>query len=589
MATTASGLRWDFSGPSTAVKRAFMRTWGIPPEETEAADWSTRQYRYHRLWDLYQGTAFDDVSAWAEYRRQHGLYRQIRLVWDHVHALVEFYATHVWPGSLAADGRDLPDGVENAIPLAQDTDPALAAAIGQLWTWWNFQESMVMLVRYTAALGETLVELHDDPDTGKVRMKVIWPGYVVGIDLNDEGDVRGYALEYRAWDRVQQRWYVYRREVDRESFRFYRDGEPFDPGEGAVIANPYGFVPACWFRHTRIIGVRGEPAVWSTQGELDEANALFAHLIDKTHVSLESPIVVSGNLAAGSLQKAIDKMRTGLSRVFTEKQADPYAQRESINVLEGPAGTRVETIEIRISEATQALDRIIAGIERKCPEVTFYEQLRAMTQITGPAADRLLGDVSHKLRTIAAGYDRQLIKLLQMGVAIGGWRANRGDWNDTVPLGDADRVPVGGDTAADASVSRLSVAQRKFLPFDLDSYPAGRLDLNIMPRQLIRQTVQEHYQDLLLKKQVLDPLIPTEQLAIEAGYDEKVVARWTREAEQRQEDALRAMQQAAGPGDTTKERSPNPPGAPPGGPGRPPNPPSRREPTPVAANARRTP
>src|SRR4030095_16169017 len=140
------------------VRFLFYRTWGGPDTQQQASEVDLRVYRYQRLWDYYQGTAFDDVEAWAKYRQAFGLYRQIRLVWDHVHALVEFYATHVWSGTLSLHGESLPDGVQNAIPLAEDTDHELVVAIGQLWSWWNFQEQMTTLVRYTAALGEFLVE-----------------------------------------------------------------------------------------------------------------------------------------------------------------------------------------------------------------------------------------------------------------------------------------------------------------------------------------------------------------------------------------------------------------------------------------------
>ena len=155
--------------------RRYVRSWGNPEQQIEAADQRVRSERYARLWDLYTGVAFDDMTAWAEYRRHHGLYRQIRLLWDHAHSLVEFYATHIWSGSLAEDGLDLPDGVDNAVPLAQDTDPKLAAAVGQLWLWWNFQEQMTMIPRYGAALGEVMVELIDDVERGKILMEMIWP------------------------------------------------------------------------------------------------------------------------------------------------------------------------------------------------------------------------------------------------------------------------------------------------------------------------------------------------------------------------------------------------------------------------------
>ena len=547
--------------------KSFLRSWGSPELAAEADDQAARAERYNHLWDLYQGTAFSDLDMYAKYRRAYGLYRQTRLIWDHVHSLVEFYAAHVYPGSLASDGLNLPDGVPNAIPLARDTDEALAAAIGQLWMWWSFQESKNMIVRYTAAVGEFMVELKDVPERGKVLLDFVWPAYVRDLRLDEVGNILSYAIQYQAYDKDAQQYFVYRREVDKEVIRTYRDGKPFDystlangsidggpasSGVGNLFPltdadrgferpNPYGFVPAVWFRHIKTIGSRGEPALWSTQSEMDEVNSLFSHMIDKAHVSLRAPIVVSGNIAPNALKQALNTMYGAVKRTFTEDLDDAQNDRELLNVLQGPAGTNVSTIELKISEATQALDRIIAGIERKCPEVTYYEQMRSMTQITGAAANRLLGDVDHKLRAAASGYDRQLTKLQQMGVAICGWRMANGDdaWSDRTD------------------------AQEKFSPFDLESYVKGQLNHDIMPRDLVPLTPMERIEIASAKKKLL-PMIPDVKIAEELGYDTDEFAKWEVAWEQEQAEQMQQhmeqMQQVA-----TIRR---PEGAPPGGPQR---------------------
>lgn len=543
---------------------AFRRSWGNPEQAVAASLQSTRAERYARLWQLYDGTAFDNMEEWAQYRRAFGLYRQIRLVWDHVHSLVEFYATHIWPGTLAADGLALPDGVQNAIPLAKDTDRKLAAAIGQLWLWWNFQQTKDILARYTAALGELLVELIDDPDRGKLVLNMVWPAYVKDIRLDESGNVKYYCIQYQAWDEDRKEYFTYRREVDKTSFRTYKNGRPFDytsstrqtseatggtvvysdmdtTGDNSGIENPYGFVPACWFRHTPVLGVRGEPAAWATLGQLDELNSLFSHIIDKTHINLRAPIIVAGNIAPNAFKRALDNMVGQVKRTFTEELTSPRGDAENLNVLQGPAGTGISTIEIHISEAVLALDRMVATIERKCPEVTFYDRLRNMTQLTGAAASRLMGDVEHRVKSIASGYDRQLIKLQQMGVAIAGWRLEQGDgtWSDK------------------------NGEQQKFTGFNLDSYDQGDLDHNVMPRELLPLTALERAQMLQAKKLVF-PSLPELQIAEELGYDKAQAEEWIADAEAKK---LEEQQQAF---DQQVELAtiPRPAGAPPGGPQR---------------------
>lgn len=561
----------------TAHPETFFRTWGNP-EQQYALTQASRAYRYRRLWDYYQGTAFDDLSAWSQYRRQFGLYRAIRQVWDHAFQLVEFYATHIWAGSLAADGLTLPRGVENAIPLAPDTRPELAAAIAQLWQWWNFQEQMTTTVRYTAALGECLVELVDVTESGRVLINLIWPSYVKDVVLDASGNVVEYTIEYRVRDDDANDEYTYKREVDKDFIRTYKDGELFDYDEtpqpvidepygeyvdtpdnlfgsakitkddGAEVENPYGFAPAVWFRHHRIKGVRGEPAIWSTQAQLDEANELFSHLLDKSHVSLEAPVIVSGAIAPNALQKALDKMVGQVKRNFTEAERDrPVRERETVNVLEGPQGTRVETIELKISEAMVALDRIISSIEKKCPEITFYQELRSMTQLTGPGAQKVLGDVERKVRSIAGSYDRNLIRLCQMGVTIAAMRYHEGE------DGWADK----------------SDAQEKFAPFNLDSFKNGDLDFDILPRSIVPISAKDILEEATLKKNILGDFIPVEVLAEELGYPPEKIEEWVKLREEREAEALKQQE------DLAKQQAGNPPiplkrpnGAPPGGPQR---------------------
>jgi hypothetical protein len=90
-----------------------------------------------------------------------------------------------------------------------------------------------------------------------------------------------------------------------------------------------------------------------------------------------------------------------------------------------------------------------------------------MSQVTGPAAARLMGDVGGNVWEAAANYDAASIKLFQMAVAISGWRVQNGDWGTP------------------------SRQQEKFRPFNLESYQRGDLDLSITVRPLIPVTALE--------------------------------------------------------------------------------------------------
>src|SRR5690606_31453097 len=128
--------------------------------------------RFLLLWGLWDGTAYELLSEWSNYREAHGLVSDIRLFESHVHRVIDFYHTHIYSGELAEDGLHLPGGVPNAVPLAADTPPDLAAAIGQLWRWWGFVDLAPLAVLHSAILGNAIIELYDDVRSMKVRARM---------------------------------------------------------------------------------------------------------------------------------------------------------------------------------------------------------------------------------------------------------------------------------------------------------------------------------------------------------------------------------------------------------------------------------
>jgi hypothetical protein len=94
----------------------------------------------------------------------------------------------------------------------------------------------------------------------------------------------------------------------------------------------------------------------------------------------------------------------------------------------------------------------------------------------------MMSDVAAKLWEAQANYDAGLIKLMQMSVAIGGWRLARGDWGPR---------------------SQLTQQQLAFAGFDLTSYARNELELELMPRPLVPATPTERLSQWALEKDVL--------------------------------------------------------------------------------------
>lgn len=485
---------------------------------------------YNLLWAYYNGSMFEKIvgtfngvfntwalsaNNWAAYKMNYNLYRNIRLIYNPTKRLVDFYAGQVYPGVLSEDGEQLPDGQQLAIPFAKDMPPQLKNAIAQFWQWSNWQSRKTVHVRYGAALGNVLIEVIDDLEHARISADIIWPGFIGDLKLDSDGNVKSYALEYQAQEELSA--FIYRKEVDAQQFRYFKDGHPFDYGDGAIADNPYGFVPAIWIKHVDIGGIHGSAAIAGSLGKIDELNNLASHAHDQIHKIIGAPIVMWSNGNVSSLFNTV-------KRDPTFELPNPSSDQESVLMLKGPQGGHVETLAGNLDlPATMAyMAALTTELEQDHPELTFYKELRAMSQVTGPAAARLVGDVQSRFAEAAASYDQGNIKLFQMAVAIAGFRANSGAWGV------------------------LNSQQQKFTPFNLDSFKKGDLDMTIMPRPLLIPTRSEIADENKFFWQGVEFAaqagIPAEFVLREAGYsDDKITQINTLKNQQLQQQQMAAM------------------------------------------------
>lgn len=451
----------------TASRAALLAFQNSFNEDAAADSYATSRANYYELlWSFYKSDAFEDIKFWGPYRSHFRLYRQTRLIYNPVRQLCDFYAEQVYPGVLSLDGSKLPEGVALAIPLAEDTPDDIKKAIAQFWQWTNFQDMKSTYVLWGAIFGSVLVEVIDDLAARKVTAQLWRPDHIADLTLDGAGNVKAYALQFIDVTPDGQR-YTYRKEVDRSEIRYFRDGRPFDYGNGAVVENILGFCPAVWARHRNIGYDDGAPAIYGSMGPIRELNSLASHLHDRIHLDANAPVMLWGGGDVAPLVAANRK------RGATEDEPDQTADRESLAIMtsletQGRADSLASKLDWAAIFAYQ--DKCYGEIERKHPELTFWSELRGMSQVTGPAASRLMGDVAGKVIAAQAGYDQQTIKLFQMALANAGMRANNGDW------GELDRQ------------------RSKFLPFDLASYVKGELDFDITPRPLIPPTEAERIQ-----------------------------------------------------------------------------------------------
>lgn len=445
-----------------AAAGAFQRAWSDPQGMATRNDFEAQVATYEYRWHLYQNSVFDNQSTWLRYRQRYDLYRYIRPIYNPVRRLVDFYAGIVYPGVLATDGKKLPDGTPLAIPLASDIDPKLSAAIGQLWQWSNWQTGKNLFVRYGAALGDVAVEVVDEVDRGKVTFDILWPGLLKDLELDSTGNVKRYVIEYDAEDE-NEKSYTYRKEVDDQSIAEFKDNElyQYDPGIAAERPNPYGFAPLVWCKHTDLGGDHGSPAVRNVN-KIDELNELASHAHDRAHGVLSTPIVASGKNAQ-SLTDAKLQATRGATQDDSGNQASSTG-RAQVKVIRTEEGGAMSSVDLPEGEALNYMAKLIEEVEADHPELQMYKELRAMSQVTGPGAQSMIGDAASYIVDARANYDTQSIKLFQMSIAIAGWRANTGAWG-----------------------RNLTRQQQAFASYNLESYQKGDLDFEILPRPIVPQ------------------------------------------------------------------------------------------------------
>jgi hypothetical protein len=163
--------------------------------------------------------------------------------------------------------------------------------------------------------------------------------------------------------------------------------------------------------------------------------------------------------------------KTG-KRGETVEFPNPNADRESVTARGAPIGTRVHRLieNLGLAESDPHVQRLIANIEKNLPELSIEEKIAGLSQLTGPAAERIVAPMQRRVDDSAGNYYGGIRKLGQMCVSIMGELVNSGRFG---------------------LVSQLSPAQQKFRPFRLASYDRGELDFSLRTPRLLKRTMTE--------------------------------------------------------------------------------------------------
>lgn len=456
---------------------------GSAPQQNTISD---LQRGYGEKWAIYEGTLFQNAIDYNPYRSDPTVYRNIKLLWKHSEAIVDFYAGTIYQGVIPSAPPAEGVRLGGAIPIvagvtgsnADVKNANLLRASVELFTAWNWQEQMSLRPMFASSLGDVLTEIVDDKQRRFPYPQIVWPGFVKEIELDYVGNVQRHVLEYRVTQKLEggrSESFMFRKEVDKEAFRYFKDEKPYDAnGEGAVVPNPYGFVPAIWDRHRKGApgSVRGRGALDGTRQALLQLNSIFSHAFDFQRKAFFVPAMLA--TTGGAVANA---------------EIDTTADEEEFDVVPVPDGSVLLQPRFDLGQTRELLADVREGILAEAPEAQFYEKLRSMATIATETARLLMGDVGNRKDLVASGMDQQTIKLVQMAIAIAGLRASDGTWNER---------QLGRNT-------RLTQRQMAFLPFGLDSYAAGDLDFSIERRELVPMSETERVMLVRQKEAIQTP------------------------------------------------------------------------------------
>lgn len=429
-----SGLR--------AFREAFMS--GDTMNEADFSNFDSRQTRYDIYWAFYENTAYRDLHKWATaYRASYGLYKYIRNIYNPAYRIGEFWKSHLMGGALdplAGDGKTAP----SALPIRTENE-ALRPAIAQLWTWSNWQISKDILCLHGAVMGDVVIKVVDDPIREKCYLKVIHPGTMRDVTLDDFGNVKAYTIEEERPDPLRPGQTATYREIagrdgDMVTYQTLRNGDLYAWSGGvAEWAEPYGFIPMVLIQHNNVGMSWGWSELHPCRSKFHEVDDLASKLSDQVRKMVDAPWLFSG----------VDKPKKATTTTGTDATTTrPEPGREELPALYGPVGANATPLvaPLDIGSTAAYIKTICEELERDYPELNA-DVHNIQGDISGRAIRISRQPVEAKVEQRRANYDNALVRAQQMAVAIGGYRG-----------------------------------YKNFTGFNLDSYAAGALDHSIGAR-----------------------------------------------------------------------------------------------------------
>lgn len=441
-----------FMNASLASGRAFLSTWrqgeNVPPSKRESWNsYAARVARVNLFRDQYANRQYDDVRRLLSSSGRFNHYKFIRGLENPVTHIVDLYP------SLCAGGAIDFDKLKTGALQTIGADETLVQAIIQVLLWSNWGIEKSTFIRDGALTGDAVIKIVDYPQQRKVAGEVMASEFIKEADRDAQGNVKSYVIEYELEEEISSnvfKTYTYREECDKDSFRTFKDNQPFayfEDERGNPISewkNPYGFVPLVIVPHKRLTGLKwGVNAYYHIIPQIDAMNDLASRLDD--YLGREMAPAWLFNFGK-------PKNSSGQEIAFNPSSRDD----ERVLYIDNPdAKGQSLTHQADADAALQKLARYDANVAKNCPE-TALPQLRDSGNLTAPGVQAAFRDGEGRIMEAQANYDNGTIRWIQMAITMAAVR--------------------GYD---------------KFTAYSIDSYKRGNLTFYIKPRPIIEDKLSK--------------------------------------------------------------------------------------------------
>lgn len=463
-------------------------------------DWDSQSARMARYWHnrrYADNTIYAAVNRYAAvFKFQEKLYKHIRGLYNPTGRLVDIEAAKILGGAVNYET------FEDGALMIRGADERLLETYRTLLQWSHFDLLKTRLVRNGGTMGDVAIKLVDDIDRQKICMEVLDPRKIPYVEFDAYGNIKDVVIAYEKYDPVSLQWYEYREEINKESFKTFRDNVPYDYQDMSAAgtsewANPYGFVPLRWVKH-RDVGLDfGATSFHNSRHKIDMVNDALSLLLHNVRMQVSTKFSVSKM----SVRRDSDGAPVTMNITTDRDDQAPF-----IEVGEGEIKPIV--FPVAVSEALELAGVQMREIEADLPQLSLQRMRGEQSNTSGVAIENLYNDAADIIAETQANYYAGLKAAMQMAVSMGAYRG-----------------------------------YEAFRAYNPNSYESGALDFDIRPKPLFHDKLSTKETIELTMQAASNPA--SRLLLAKLGYSEEEIEELENKKADESAAAIRGLYEGA--------------------------------------------